>query len=86
VDYEFQIRRLEKELAHLRDIQQLHREHLDAHDKSFEVVGNRMDRIEAGLERFEEGLNRLEKMQEVTEQKFQNLIDLMTRPRGNGNT
>jgi septation ring formation regulator EzrA len=77
VDYEFQIRLAEKELAHLREMQAIMRSHQDAHDQSLSVIGSRLDRIEDNLEK-------VTALQAVTEQKLQGLIDLLVREHRNG--
>jgi hypothetical protein len=77
MDYEWSIKVCERELAHLREMQALHRAHLDAHDGALNVVGGRMDRIEATLER-------TAAMQEITERKMQGLIDILAREHSNG--
>jgi hypothetical protein len=38
IDYEFTIRRLEKELSHYREMQQIQDSHLDAHDRGMEAL------------------------------------------------
>jgi hypothetical protein len=51
--------------------------HQSAHGASFAVVGSRPDRIEANLEK-------LAALQVITEQKLQNLIDVLMGSQRNG--
>jgi chromosome segregation ATPase len=59
MNYEWRIFTLERELAHLKEMQALTRSHMEAHDASFQAVGNRMDRIEATLEALTDKLDKL---------------------------
>jgi hypothetical protein len=77
MDYEWSIMMHEKELQHLRELQALTRAHSDAHDKSIAVIGSRMERIEANLDRASEILDRLT-------DKFDGLIELLAREHSNG--
>jgi predicted nucleic acid-binding Zn-ribbon protein len=84
MDYEYQITLLEKELAHYKEMQSLIRQHLDAHDASFEAVGNRMDRIEANLDRAASlSVSTEAKIQAVSE-KLDRLVDVLLRSHKNG--
>ncbi len=84
MDYEFHIQLAEKELAHLREMQPLMRSHQEAHDRSFTVVGSRLDRIEENLENVTSVLKELSLAQAATEQKLQGLIEILTRGERNG--
>lgn len=77
MDYEFRIKIAEKELAHLKEMQALFRAHQDALDVSIGALSTVTERIEANLER-------LTAAQLLTEQKLQNLIDILVREHGNG--
>jgi predicted transcriptional regulator len=50
MNYEFAIRRLEAELAHVREMEAINRDHVEALDKGHEYTGNRLAAIEAALE------------------------------------
>lgn len=50
IDYEFTIRRLEKELNHYRELQQIQTSHLDAHDRSIEALQTISERTERNLD------------------------------------
>ncbi len=50
MDYEFRIKQAEIELGHLRELQQLHRGRMDAHE-------SRMDEIQAIVQRTTENLD-----------------------------
>jgi chromosome segregation ATPase len=91
VDYEFRIKVAERELAHLREMQALTQAHLDAHDKSFNAVEARFERIDAYLEKIAQAQVRTEANLVVLtdrltdlSQKFNGLIDALTREHGNG--
>ena len=91
MNYEFRIHSLERELAHLREMQTIHRAHTDVHDTSFEAIGNRLGNIDANLDKLsslqvvtEEKLQSLLTTQKATEQKLQSLIDLLLREHPNG--
>lgn len=84
MDYEFQIRLAEKELAHLKEMQAIMRSHIDAHDASFQVMSERFERIEANLEKITTSQVRTELNLAGIAEKFNGLIDLLTREHGNG--
>jgi hypothetical protein len=84
MDYEWSIKVHERELAHLREMQALTRAHMDTHDTSFQVVGDRMERIETSLELTQATVREVAEMQKVTEQKMQSLIDILAREHSNG--
>ena len=91
MDYEFSIRVLEKELAHQREMQALLRAHVDAHDRTFDMVASSLQRAVSNLEKTNEALSQLATAyaqlaaaQAVSEQKFQGLVDLLTREHNNG--
>jgi len=50
IDYEFTIRRLEKELTHYRELQQIEASHLDAHDRSIAALQAIAERTERNIE------------------------------------
>lgn len=77
IDYEFRILVIEKELAHLKEMQNLIRLHQDAHDQSLGAVENILERIESNVEK-------LSAAQLITEQRLQNLIDVLAREHSNG--
>jgi hypothetical protein len=77
MDYEFRIKLAEKELAHLKEMQDIMRTHQDVHDASFAAVNTTLDRIEGILEK-------LSVAQLATEQKLQSLIDVLLRDHSNG--
>jgi outer membrane protein TolC len=91
MDYEFHILMAEKELAHLRQMQALTQSHVEAHDNSFEAVERRFERIDGYLEqiaanqaRTEANLARTEANLAALSEKFNGLIDALTREHGNG--
>jgi chromosome segregation ATPase len=50
IDYEFTIRRLDKELTHYREMQQIQSSHMDAHDRSIEALQTIVERTERNLD------------------------------------
>jgi hypothetical protein len=54
VNYEFRIQLLEKDLAHYREMQALVRERLDTVNRFAKQANERLDRIEAALEKLVE--------------------------------
>lgn len=98
MDYEFRIVVAERELAHLREMQQLTRSHLDAHDRSVEAALQRFERIEGYLEqtaqaqaRTEANLAHMDAQLARTDAllaelagKFNGLIDALVKEHGNG--
>ena len=59
IDYEFTIRRLEKELIHYREMQEIQRSHIDAHDRSIEALHAIADRTERNLDKLAGDLQKL---------------------------
>jgi len=59
IDYEFTIRRLERELAHVREMQQIDQAHIDAHDRSMEGASANISRIDERLDRITATLDRI---------------------------
>lgn len=77
MDYEFKILLLEKETAHLREMQALMRTHLDAHDTTLKSLEAIMLRTEGNLERISSN------MESLTE-KLAALIAALLREHPNG--
>ncbi len=50
IDYEFTIRRLDKELTHYREMQQILISHVDANDRSIEALHAITERTERNLD------------------------------------
>jgi hypothetical protein len=50
MNYEFTIRRLEAELAHVREMEAINRDHVLTLDEGHKYTGDRLARIEASLE------------------------------------
>ena len=50
IDYEFAIKRLERELAHYRELQQIQSAHQDTNDRSIEALSVIVSRTEANIE------------------------------------
>jgi chromosome segregation ATPase len=91
MDYEFHILMAEKELAHLREMQALTRPHVEAHDNSLKAADGRFERIDGYLEqiaanqaRTEANLARTDIQLATLAERFNSLIDALTRERGNG--
>lgn len=84
MDYEFHILLAEKELAHLREMQALTRSHVEAHDGSCKAVEARFERIDGYLEQIAVNLARTEVNLAALSEKFNGLIDALTREHGNG--
>ena len=51
IDYEFTIKRLERELAHAREMQKMQEAHLDTHDRSIEALGTVTSVMDERLEK-----------------------------------
>ena len=77
MDYEFKLRQVEEEARHEKAMRKLQGERLDAHDSTIAA-------IQLILERTERNIEALTVTQTVTEQKLQNLIDLIAREHTNG--
>jgi multidrug resistance efflux pump len=84
-DYEWQIRMLEKDLAHAKEMQALARARMDAHDTSIAAV-------EGTLNRIGEKLDRTAALQQETAETVKVLAGSLERliaalaPGGNGHT
>lgn len=59
MDYEFQIKRLEVELSHMREMQAIYREHVDSLSLGHDFTGARLSAIEAALETLTTEVNML---------------------------
>jgi len=59
MNYEFEIAKLDLELKHMREMQAIYRERVDAHEKGLEYTGTRLDRIETDLEMLTANVNKL---------------------------
>jgi len=70
MDYEFRIRQAEIDLDHLKNLQQLHRGRMDAHE-------SRMDEIQAIVQRTTENLDLLTIQTGKLETKIDQLIDTL---------
>jgi hypothetical protein len=51
MNYKFTIRRLEAELAHVREMEAINRDHVNVLDEGHAYTGNRLAAIEAALDR-----------------------------------
>jgi len=74
MDYEFRIKQAELELAHLRELQQLHRERQDAHESS-------LNSLQAIVERTAENLDILTVQTGKLEAKIDQLVDALLHGR-----
>ena len=59
MNYEWEIRKLDLQLKHMREMQAIYKERVDAHDKGLEYTGTRLERIEADLEVLTVNVNKL---------------------------
>lgn len=50
MNYEWEIQKLDLQLKHMREMNAIYLERVDAHDKGLEYTGNRLAAIEATLE------------------------------------
>ena len=77
MDYALKIRRLEEEARHEKTMRELQGERLDIHDRHFEL-------LDGILERTEKNIEALSVSQVLTQKMLQDLIELLTKPGGNG--
>jgi hypothetical protein len=84
MDYEWRIKLAERELAHLKELQGITRAHFDVTGQARETFGTTLERIEDNLEKLSAGVRQLQAAQLVTEQKLQNLIEILAREHANG--
>ena len=50
MNYEFEIQKLDLELRHMREMQAIYRERVDAHEQGLEHTGTRLAAVESALE------------------------------------
>jgi hypothetical protein len=84
VDYEFKIRMLEREIAHLKEMQQLQSGRLDIHDRGFDAVHETL--AETGRMLRQSALE-LEEMRGIVRESqvmLKQLLDAMLTGRRNG--
>jgi hypothetical protein len=74
MDYEFRIKLAEKELAHLREMHDLHRNRMDANEQGFESLRAIVERTAANLDVLTVQVSRLEA-------KIDTLVDALLRGR-----
>jgi hypothetical protein len=91
VDYEFRIKSLERETAHLKEMQELSRERHDTSDERLTLiqeilatVGQRLQELVGAQNNLFIAQEKLTLDQSVTEQKLQQLIDIIIRGQQNG--
>jgi len=84
VDYEFRIKLLEKETAHLKEMQEISRERHDTSEERLTLMQEILGAVTSRIQEVVEVQNQLAVDQRVTEQKLQQLIDLMIRGQQNG--
>lgn len=78
MNYEWEIQKLELELKHMREMQAIYRERVDAHDKGLEYAGNRLAAIESTLETVASDLKLLTT-------NVNQLVAVLLREHSNGN-
>jgi hypothetical protein len=79
MDYEFRIKQAELDLAHLKDLQQLQRLHLDTNDSRLEALETIIERTTANVERTSANLDILTVQQGKLEAKIDQLVDALLR-------
>ena len=91
MDYELKIKRLEEETRHEKAMRLLQSERLDLHDQSFDhtiaafaAVGVQLEKIAEIQDRTEKNIEALSVSQVLTQKMLQDLIELLTKPGGNG--
>jgi hypothetical protein len=91
MDYELKIRRLEEETRHEKAMRELQGERLDLHDQSFDhtiaafaAVGVQLEKIAEIQNRTEKNIEAISVSQALTQKMLQDLIELLTKPGGNG--
>ena len=84
MDYEFRIKLLEKETAHLKEMQEISRERHDTSEERLTLMQEILGAVTSRIQEVVEVQNQLAVDQRVTEQKLQQLIDLMIRGQQNG--
>jgi hypothetical protein len=84
IDYEFTIRRVEKELSHYREMQKLQEAHMDAHDRNIEALGAIPARTEQNLVFLSEGQVALEKDLATLTTNVNTLVEALLREHKDG--
>jgi len=59
MNYEWEIQKLDLQLKHVREMQAIYQERVEAHEQGLEYTGNRLDRIEADLEKLTANVDKL---------------------------
>jgi phage-related minor tail protein len=59
MNYEWEIQKLDLQLKHVREMQAIYKERVNAHEQGLEYTGNRLNRIEADLENLTGNINKL---------------------------
>lgn len=77
IDYEFTIRRIEKELAHYREMQKFEQAHLDAHDTSIHALSTIMSRMEENQQEIQNDLR-------IITKNIKDLTEALLRQHKNG--
>jgi chromosome segregation ATPase len=83
-NYEFRIKVLEAELAHVREMYAIHRAALEDHDTGLEYTGNRMAALEAALETLTANMNTLTTNVNTLAGKVDALVSALLREHPNG--
>jgi hypothetical protein len=84
VDYEFRIKLLERETAHLKEMQEISRDRHDTHDERLTLIQQILGAVSSRIQEVVEVQNQLAVDQRVTEQKLQQLIDVLLGGQQNG--
>lgn len=84
IDYEFTIRRLEKELSHYREMQQLQEAHMDAHDRGIEALQTITQRAQENIAAISEGLKVLTAKVDTLATNLNTLVEALLSEHHNG--
>lgn len=84
MDYEFRIQLAERELAHLKELQQMQRSHLDTHDQSIEAIHGNLALLISANNATAQNLESLTARVDTLATKIDTLVDALLRQPRNG--
>jgi len=84
MDYDWKIKQLEEEVRHEKAMRELHRNHLDAHDRSIMAVDATLEAIKLRLEEITGIQKQFAVDQAKTDMMLRDLISTIAREHSNG--
>jgi len=82
MDYEFRIKQAELELAHLRQLQQLHRGRMDAQESSLTSLHTIVERTAVNLDALTIQVGKLTEQHAKLESRIDQLVDALLHGKG----